>query len=318
MNLDADLLKRLEIFHPHWLEKVGEIELKKTRFVHYTRAEAALSILKNEEVWLRRTTCQNDYMEVQHGLDCLYSSYPKSRFRTAIEAIYPGINEEISNLFEVWKPHLQVDTYLICVSEHRDEEDKYGRLSMWRAYGHGTGVALVMNSTPFFGQSDALKAYTSPVAYMDDAMFAIALDKVGANIENNADYIKQMGREGLIGQVFHMLKFAALCTKHPGFGEELEWRIVYTPRLEKSEHVLRSIEIINSVPQPVQKIPLKNIPDEQLLGVQIPELLNRIIIGPTQFPSSIREAFVDQLKELGVQDADQKVVMSDIPLRISS
>jgi len=41
------------------------------RFVHYTTAEAALSIIKSKRVLMRNTTCMADYREVQHGFDIL-------------------------------------------------------------------------------------------------------------------------------------------------------------------------------------------------------------------------------------------------------
>ena len=34
------------------------------RFVHYTSAEAALSIIRSKRLWLRNTTCMSDYREV--------------------------------------------------------------------------------------------------------------------------------------------------------------------------------------------------------------------------------------------------------------
>src|SRR5262245_31335263 len=39
------------------------------RFVHYTTAEAALSIIRTKRFWLRNTNCMADYREVQHGFD---------------------------------------------------------------------------------------------------------------------------------------------------------------------------------------------------------------------------------------------------------
>jgi hypothetical protein len=41
------------------------------RFVHYTSAESALSIIKSKHLWMRNTTCMTDFREVQHGFDIL-------------------------------------------------------------------------------------------------------------------------------------------------------------------------------------------------------------------------------------------------------
>src|ERR1700693_3098635 len=39
------------------------------RFVHYTSAEAALSIIKSKRIWMRNAMSMADYREVQHGFD---------------------------------------------------------------------------------------------------------------------------------------------------------------------------------------------------------------------------------------------------------
>ena len=43
------------------------------RFVHYTRAEAALEIIRKKRLWLRNTTAMIDYREVHHGFALLQS-----------------------------------------------------------------------------------------------------------------------------------------------------------------------------------------------------------------------------------------------------
>ncbi len=202
------------------------------------------------------------------------------------------------------------------LSEHLDAEDSFGRLSMWRAFSETTGIALVLNNAPFFSLSNALKVYTSPVAYLDDEAFQQELIKVADGIKANADFVQAQGREAVIAYIFNAFKLAALCTKHPGFQEEKEWRVIYTPTMEKSSHLAKEIEVIGGTPQPVYKIPLRNVPEEDLIGVEIPELLERIIIGPTEYPSAMREAFETLLADAGVDDPVNRIRVSDIPLRV--
>ena len=45
------------------------------------------------------------------------------------------------------------------------------------------------------------------------------------------------------------------------------------------------------------------------------KLIKKIIIGPTEFPVVVRDAFVKLLTDAGVDDASEKVVISFIPLR---
>ena len=71
-----------------------------------------------------------------------------------------------------------------------------------------------------------------------------------------------------------------LCTKHPGFHEEKEWQVIYSPKFERSEYLKDDLQVIRGTPQPIVEIPLKNIPQEGFFGAAIPEILDRIIIGP--------------------------------------
>ena len=67
------------------------------------------------------------------------------------------------------------------------------------------------------------------------------------------------------------------------------------------------------MPQPIYKIPLRDIPEANLRA--IPGLINRIIIGPTQYPLALQEAFVQLLTEAGVSDPESKICVSDIPIK---
>ncbi|MGH7104208.1 MAG: hypothetical protein ACREFJ_17640 [Acetobacteraceae bacterium] len=39
--------------------------------IHYTSAEAALSIIRSTRLWMRNLTCMSDYREVQRGFDII-------------------------------------------------------------------------------------------------------------------------------------------------------------------------------------------------------------------------------------------------------
>jgi hypothetical protein len=60
-----------EIFNPYALNRQREMRTKGTRFVHYTSAEVAVNIIKKKEVWMRKSTAMNDFMEIDHGIKCL-------------------------------------------------------------------------------------------------------------------------------------------------------------------------------------------------------------------------------------------------------
>jgi hypothetical protein len=186
---------------------------------------------------------------------------------------------------------------------------------MWRAYGPGSGVALVLNTTAFKDTSGALGAITSPVEYLRDVEFKSMFNAITIDIEERAEYLRTIDGQVLNNHVFAMFRFAVLSTKHPGFKEEQEWRVIYSPLFSSSPHMRSGVEVVNGVAQPIQKIPLRDIPEAGMSGIEIPNLLDRIIIGPTPYPYPAYEAFVALLREQGVSAPESKVVISDIPLR---
>lgn len=199
MQLTPEHKRLWKIFHPYAADKEATARSQGTRFVHYTSAAAAMSILENQKVWMRKSTCMNDSSEVRHGLERLAKAYNHSdagqRLRSILDSMFTGLRAEIEKGFNDFKAFILLDTYLTCVSEHRDEEDTLGRLSMWRAYGVTTGVALVMNNSAFLTPNDVLKAYASPVAYCDDDKFTEEFAKVVNNVEAETDFLKQQDRE---------------------------------------------------------------------------------------------------------------------------
>jgi hypothetical protein len=77
-----EMTKRLEsIFMPEarrlrdatLLRQAGESagDAPTVRYVHYTTADAALKIIGTKRLWMRNTTCMDDYREVEHGFGYL-------------------------------------------------------------------------------------------------------------------------------------------------------------------------------------------------------------------------------------------------------
>ncbi|WP_374304818.1 DUF2971 domain-containing protein [Ferrovibrio sp.] len=319
MELPPDQEKLLQIFYPNFWNRVQKVQQKRIRFVHYTSAEVAANILKKKELWLRNASCMNDFTEIMHGLECIEKTINKSdsgiKFKSALNSTFDKLFDEIWGHLIGWETYLRTDTFLSCFSEHYDGEDAHGRLSMWRAYGGTTGVALVLKSAPFFTPNDSLKVDTSPVAYLDEKQFEDEIETITSNIIREVDFIRQRGRNEIFKLIFDALRFAALCTKHEGFREEQEWRILHCPSYAKSNILRKEIEIVRGVPQQVYKLPLVNIPKEGLFGITLPNLIDRIIIGPTAYPTQLRTTFIDLLLQAGVTEAQNKVVISGIPLR---
>ena len=166
-----------------------------------------------------------------------------------------------------------------------------------------------------FANTQVLNVFSSPVEYQRPDEVAKKLGTIAINISNHVDFLKQVGPDAVKKAVFNVFLFGILCTKHPGFHEEREWRAIALPGMYPSQHYTSAIEVIRGVPQRVLKLDLKNHPEQGFLGLAIPELIDKIIIGPCQFPAVIRAAFLELLQDAGVSDASERIVISDIPLR---
>lgn len=287
------------------------------RFVYYTTADTAYRVLSNSEVWMRNTQVMNDFQEVEYGLNCTKSAMRehRERFEAAVDGAWAAMAKQVIDRFEAWIPGFRYATYITCVSEHDDSEDDHGRLSMWRAYGGENGVALVLNPHVFFTETDALAAYTYPVAYRTAQQFVSDFENWVAGLETNRDLLKSIGYNRCFALLFEALKIGVICTKHPGFAEEREWRIVYSPAQERSSVLKECIEVVRGVPQTVVKIPLVEKPDQGLTGIGVPQLLSRLIIGPTEHADVMYRMFWTVLEKAGVTNAPSVMQVSDIPLR---
>jgi len=320
MNDTHEIDQHFEIFYPNAHGQISKLnrENKNPRFVHYTSATSAISIIENQELWMRNAACMNDYQEIHYGIDCVkfaFKTETGKNFENILDRIHNGISKEILRKFNNFSYSLPNETYIFSLSKHLREEDDFGRLSMWRAYGADIRVALLFKTAPFLDQADTLRAYTSPVAYLNKNNFLHEFAKVTKSIDNNQDFIRHMSPDAVIDTVFQVLWYAAMCTKHPGFKEEKEWRIIHNPSIDPSKHLIKQVTTIKGAPQIIYKIPLKNIPSEGLTGIEVPEILDKIIIGPTTNPKMAYDAFVEVLQRANITDAMKKVIVSDIPLR---
>lgn len=319
-NLTSEELQK--IFMPFAAEQSSSVRSGKMRFAHYTSAYVGLQILSNKEVWLRNSRIMNDFHEIHHGQQCLSQVWMHDslgiEFRTLLDKLHDGLGERVhASLGDLYEDRNE-NTFLLSVSEHGDghiDEDRYGRLSMWRAYGGDVNVALVMKGEPFVGESDALMAFTSPVLYADQLEYSRQFSKVLENTQRSSEKLANTDPEMIFRAVFVALHFAILATKHPGFAEEKEWRLLHSPGVWHSDRLKPSDEVIGGIPQRIFKLPLQNVPERGLVGIEIPELLERVIIGPTQFPMQLRDVFIRKLQECGVPEPSDRVIVSDIPLR---
>lgn len=302
------------------IDKVKNIINKGIKFSHYTSAVVGLAIIENGVVWLRNASLMNDYSEIIYG-ENLFREYLEKddrgeKLSKILFDIHPDVQREFWARIDVSLRHRIENTYITCLSEHGSgsiDEEKYGRLSMWRAYGGNQNVALIINNDFLHLNTEYLGLFSIPVLYMDSKKYEIYLDDIINNIKDNIETIKEQNTSVIINALYFFIHCLILSTKHIGFSEEREWRIIYSPGIYtcKGDAIDKSIEIINGIPQIVCKLNLNNID-----GIpQYLNLIDSIIIGPTKYESPIRDAFISTLDKKGAPDPKSKIKASGIPLR---
>jgi hypothetical protein len=308
-----------QIFLPHIVNGRHKLEAEGNKLIHYTTAENAFKIIESDCVWMRSPTCMNDYMEITHGYNMVLKyfsqSHNKNSFSESLNSCHAGLADEIYNGFDSWWEKIKNDTFIASISSHFLSENEFGRLSMWRAYSKNSEKAgIVFNFPP--NQKAQLGPILSPALYLNHQELEEMLNRIILTIRKHHDYLSSLQRETIAGSVIIALVIFAVCLKHPGFKEEHEWRVIYLPTVTPRDDIInRSIETIDGVPQIVYKFPLRNNKELGIVGFDTTEIIDKIIIGPTQYPLAMFDAFSLLLLNKGISDPAKKIQISHIPLR---
>jgi len=317
MTADEAIAAFSELAFPYETRRFKEVDDKGLKMAHYTTAENAALILKNETLWLRNAQLMNDFSEVAYGTECLRRALLMglgAKLETALDGAHPGLWKQISGFINGMEHQTRTHTYLTSLSAHASQ-DVLGRLSMWRAYGGPTsGVALILNTDAFGEDSLKLGAYSSPVVYGDEHKMVVKIAEIVDGLTTNPDVIKHVPFDNAKAIMINTLQFATLSHKHPAFAEEQEWRVIHRPLTDASAFITTDIETVRGIPQMVCKVPLRDQAGLNMPWLNLDKLIHRIIIGPCVYPEQVKWAFCEILRRKGV-DPTEKVVTAEIPLR---
>ncbi len=318
--MDKNTIERMRKFFPERAEAWGKLSEGGISFAKYTSASTARDIISNKELWLRNTAVMNDYSEIDYGLNLIRKALDKDNsagigFFAALDSVFPtslkGLPQDID--LEVKKLKNENETYITCLSHHEESEEKHGRLSMWRAYGD---TALILSCQPMKYSTAELGVFSTPVTYRCQNDFEQELVRLSKSIKENKDDLVQLGCETVRLVVLEFFFDTAIASKHPGFAEEKEWRIFHRPSRYPYKILKKKIKVIDGIAQVVWVLPLEHNPDNGLHDADVPSLIEQVIIGPTRHPEISRRAFVSLLEDAEVSNAEEKVICSEIPVRL--
>ena len=142
-------------------------------------------------------------------------------------------------------------------------------------------MALVIKVPKMSQAALALGLLFSPVAYLSEIEVDAVIQEVIQNIGTHCEFLRSVNRDILVRTVLFMLVAGVTCLKHEGFREEREWRALYIPKFQMSPLMESSTEVVGGVPQLVYKIPLDTKVSPALAAIDLSQMFDRLIIGPT-------------------------------------
>lgn len=317
-SLDAQFEMLLGTFAPKQLAAFKRLrDNPNAKVAHYTNAQLAMQIIRGEEVWLMPTSSMNDTWELTYSFENTRNAIRSpqgQRFIAEMERAAPGLISEVATIMDSWIGVIMANAYIVSLSIHTSSDDMRGRLSMLRQYGGDQPVALILNNNPFVKYTDALGANSAAVSYLEPDDFVKRFAAASRSVRRDKEMLEFADRDLLKAAVFQMLTSSILCVKHPGFAEEREWRVFHVAGMSEPGLTTIARESIRGTERLVCKLPFRERPGEQL-GVTIPALLHRVILGSMTNRHVVKEELIELLRTKGVTDADQRVIESDTPYR---
>lgn len=308
-SLYADILEEEQFF------------VRKPLLAHYTSLGSLEKILLTDEVWFSNPLFMNDLEEVRFGIlngatrlmqnVALYQALGTPARRD----IFRASLDEAMNVYG--KEHL-LDTYVFCLSEH-DPANRDGQLSMWRGYGgNGKGAAIVFDTSKL-GQLPNSPLILAKVQYgSTDQRFAW-IDKMAATVA------EVIGKSAIpddklylaSGAAFERIKLFALFTKHGGFSEEREWRVVYQLERDAEKRLAPMFGYLHGDQgvEPKLKFKVVPVPGFTADDLSLEKIVSAILLGPSTSSELAKRSVERMLELIGKSTLKDRIVASTIPFR---
>lgn len=313
----------IAVFAPLYSDLLREnaFDIKKPLLAHYTTVQTLEKILTSNELWFSNPLFMNDLEEVRFGIlqgNSLVMQDQEILSACKTEERGQNFRRFFNHYFSRFDMEHLIDTYVFCMSEH-DASDNDGLLSMWRGYGaNGNGAAIVFDTAKI----NALESSPLIVANVTYATTEDRLAWLKKTVSRFAEILERSdvpdGKLHLTAHsLFERIKLFALFSKHHGFKEEREWRVVYMPDRDPDKKLVPmfNYSIGDRGVQP--KLRLKILPVEGVTAadLSLTKITDRVILGPSvSSPLAVRavQRMFDLLQH---PDLKPKLRASTIPFR---
>lgn len=303
------------------LETESDFPAQRPLLAHYTSVAVLDMMMGNDEIWFSNPLYMNDLEELRFGMlegANAFRTSPELRAAFTDEQLYERLMVHFNHLFVEFDTKHALNTYVMCLARHAPENND-GLLSMWRGYGAGgSGVAIVFDTTKI-NVTESSPFIIGAVKY---GTRAERLEWIATKIKGLAEVV--VGSTPSDKELFYVayywierLKVFSLFTKHTGFHEEQEWRIVYMSERDKEDKLkdMHGYAITSRGVEPKLKFKVK--PLEGLFGehLSLEGVVDRIILGPTTSTFLAANAVKRILSHRGKHALAEKIVPSSIPFR---
>jgi Protein of unknown function (DUF2971) len=312
-----------ELFEPLWADAQGPDSFPSNRplLAHYTSVAVLEAILRNKELWFSNPLFMNDLEEVRFGMTVganLFLGSPEIEPACGSKQRFDTLRSAFNNLNNAFANEHVLDLYVFCLSQHA-KEDNDGLLSMWRGYGgNGSGAAIVLDTAKITARED-LPLVVAKVHYGTAEQ---RMDRLKRYITQFAGILQtsRLPDDKLWLASFYFfqrLKQFSIFTKHRGFLEEDEWRIVYLKDRDgaNSFDKMLSYTVGPRGVEPRLKLKIDAIPGTPEMNISLAEVVDRIILGPSVSSPLAHAAIVRMVERLNFSELRNRIFSSTIPFR---
>lgn len=318
---NEEITQKFEVLYTGLQQEINDFFTNPPLLAHYTTLDTLENILVSNEVWFSNPLFMNDLEEVRFGIvEGANALKTNSNIKTALgtdvrhEIFIHALDHYIANFEE---EHL-LDTYVFCLSEHKND-DTDGKLSMWRGYGgNGNGAAIVFDSAKF-NQLDNSPLIIGKVhygSYEDRNNWFNELGELLVKILEEND-ISDDQIYLTSHSVFERLKLFSLYTKHSGFIEEDEWRVVYLSDRDHQNKLTHMRHYYNGPRgvEPKLKFKIEPLKDFTTDDFCFEKIVASILLGPSTSSLLAELSIKRMLEVIGKPELNDRIVASSIPLR---
>lgn len=291
------------------------------QLAHYTSLASLEKILSSRELWLSNPLYMNDWEELRFGMQEGATAFRTSesiRESCSTDERFDHLINYFNSLYLEFESDHALDCYVLCLSEHTPSKSD-GVLSMWRGYGEqGSGAALLFN-TNAFPRYEHLPLMVGQVVYATKpARRAWLSERVSAIAKEISRFpVTDENLEAAAHTWFERLKVFAIFTKHEGFQEEREWRVVYMKERDPQKALTASLgySIGPRGVEPKLKLSLDVLTDTTEEKSSLDSLIGGILLGPS-LSSALAQASIRRMVELlKLPVLAGRITASQIPFR---